>query len=49
MQWPPVFGMIKSGPIGVFDSGFGGLTILKSFVKSLPQNDAKLFNQDKYI
>lgn len=26
-------------PIGVFDSGYGGLTILKEFVKQLPQND----------
>jgi glutamate racemase len=26
-------------PIGVFDSGYGGLTILKEFVKKLPQND----------
>jgi len=25
------------GPIGVFDSGFGGLTILKQFSKSLPE------------
>lgn len=32
---------IKSakGPIGVFDSGFGGLTILKQIVKQLPQYD----------
>ncbi len=27
------------GPIGVFDSGFGGLTILKSIVEELPQYD----------
>jgi len=26
-------------PIGVFDSGYGGLTILKEFVKQLPEND----------
>ncbi len=26
-------------PIGVFDSGFGGLTVLKEIVKELPQND----------
>lgn len=26
-------------PIGVFDSGYGGLTILKAFQKSLPQYD----------
>jgi len=27
------------GPIGVFDSGYGGLTILKEFVNGLPQYD----------
>jgi len=27
------------GPIGVFDSGYGGLTILKEFTKQLPQYD----------
>lgn len=27
------------GPIGVFDSGYGGLTILKDIVKLLPQYD----------
>lgn len=27
------------GPIGVFDSGYGGLTILEAFQKSLPQYD----------
>jgi glutamate racemase len=26
-------------PIGVFDSGYGGLTILKEFMHDLPQND----------
>jgi glutamate racemase len=25
--------MMKPGPIGVFDSGYGGLTVLKEFVK----------------
>lgn len=29
----------NSGPIGVFDSGYGGLTILKHFQKMLPQYD----------
>jgi len=28
-----------SHPIGVFDSGYGGLTILKEFVSKLPDND----------
>jgi glutamate racemase len=28
-----------NSPIGVFDSGFGGLTVLREFVKELPQYD----------
>jgi glutamate racemase len=28
-----------SGPIGVFDSGYGGLTVFKEIVKELPQYD----------
>ena len=28
-----------NGPIGVFDSGFGGLTILRSLVQQLPTHD----------
>lgn len=31
--------MKTAGPIGVFDSGYGGLTILKEFVQLLPQYD----------
>jgi glutamate racemase len=31
--------MTKPGPIGVFDSGYGGLTVLKEFVNKLPQYD----------
>lgn len=31
--------MHESKPIGVFDSGYGGLTILKELVKTLPQYD----------
>ena len=27
------------GPIGVFDSGYGGLTILSEFQEQLPQYD----------
>ena len=30
--------MIK-GPIGVFDSGYGGLTVLKEIVRELPAYD----------
>lgn len=31
--------MSKEAPIGVFDSGYGGLTVLKELVKRLPQYD----------
>ncbi|UEG51004.1 glutamate racemase [Ferruginibacter lapsinanis] len=31
--------MSKQGAIGVFDSGYGGLTVLKEIVESLPQYD----------
>lgn len=31
--------MSKKNPIGVFDSGFGGLTVLKELVKELPDYD----------
>ncbi len=31
--------MAQSAPIGVFDSGYGGLTVLKELVKVLPQYD----------
>jgi glutamate racemase len=27
------------GPIGVFDSGYGGLTVFREFVRELPQYD----------
>ncbi len=30
---------MKIGKIGIFDSGFGGLTILKGILKKLPQYD----------
>jgi glutamate racemase len=29
----------KSGPIGIFDSGYGGLTVFKEIVKELPDYD----------
>ncbi|HEV7782720.1 MAG TPA: glutamate racemase [Chitinophagaceae bacterium] len=31
--------MQKAGPIGVFDSGYGGLTVLKEIIHTLPQYD----------
>ena len=30
---------MKAGPIGIFDSGYGGLTILEGIRKLLPQYD----------
>jgi glutamate racemase len=33
------FKMSKNSPIGIFDSGYGGLTVLKEIVKQLPQYD----------
>lgn len=30
---------MKFSPIGVFDSGYGGLTVLKELLKALPEND----------
>jgi glutamate racemase len=30
---------MKNAPIGVFDSGYGGLTVLKELIKELPEND----------
>ena len=31
--------MNQEGPIAVFDSGYGGLTVLKEIIKKLPQYD----------
>jgi glutamate racemase len=31
--------MKQPGPIGVFDSGYGGLTVLKELIRHLPDND----------
>jgi glutamate racemase len=31
--------MLKAGPIGIFDSGYGGLTVFKEIVKKLPRYD----------
>jgi glutamate racemase len=31
--------MQNAGPIGVFDSGYGGLTVLKDIIHQLPQYD----------
>ena len=30
---------MKNTPIGVFDSGYGGLTVLNELVKTLPEYD----------
>jgi glutamate racemase len=39
MGWLFYFWRMTGKPIGVFDSGYGGLTILKELVKTLPQYD----------
>lgn len=31
--------MLSKGPIGVFDSGYGGLTVLKELIKAMPEYD----------
>jgi glutamate racemase len=31
--------MLSKGPIGIFDSGYGGLTVMKEIVKKLPEYD----------
>ena len=31
--------MINKAPIGVFDSGYGGLTVLSELKKAMPDND----------
>ena len=36
-----------SAPIGVFDSGFGGLSILREIRKVLPQYDYILFTSSR--
>lgn len=39
MRWGSYFCSMSYKPIGVFDSGYGGLTILKEIVKVLPRQD----------
>lgn len=39
MRWGSYFCTMSQKPIGVFDSGYGGLTILKEIVKVLPDYD----------
>ncbi len=39
-------GMRTTGPIGVFDSGYGGLTVLKEIIKVLPQYDYLYFGDN---
>ena len=38
--------MTKNKPIGVFDSGYGGLTILSDLQKRLPENDFLYFGDN---
>ncbi|MBS1651477.1 MAG: glutamate racemase [Bacteroidetes bacterium] len=37
---------MQKNPIGVFDSGFGGLTVLKEFVKQMPKYDYLYFGDN---
>lgn len=37
---------MKEGPIGIFDSGYGGLTVLKEIIKILPENDFLYFGDN---
>lgn len=37
--WLCYFWAMSKGPIGVFDSGYGGLTVLKEITAKLPQHD----------
>lgn len=39
MEWLFYFWQMTANPIGVFDSGYGGLTVLKELVNKLPQYD----------
>lgn len=41
--------MNKSNPIGVFDSGLGGLTVLKEIIKFLPYEDIIYFGDTKHL
>lgn len=38
--------MLQKQPIGIFDSGYGGLTVLKEIVKKLPQYDYVYFGDN---
>lgn len=38
--------MKNSGPIGVFDSGYGGLTVLKELMSKLPEHDFIYFGDN---
>ena len=38
--------MEQQGPIGVFDSGYGGLTVLSEFRKKLPNHDFLYFGDN---
>ena len=42
--WTNKIQMIGKSPIGVFDSGYGGLTILSDIQKRLPQYDFLYFS-----
>ncbi|MFH1824331.1 MAG: glutamate racemase [Candidatus Firestonebacteria bacterium] len=41
--------MNKNNPIGVFDSGLGGLTVLRGIIKFLPYEDIIYFGDTKHL
>ena len=40
--------MNKKSPIGIFDSGFGGISVVKELVSVLPHEDILFFGDSKY-
>lgn len=47
--WIYIFMYINSKPIGIFDSGFGGITILKELLKLMPNENYIYFGDNKNI
>jgi glutamate racemase len=41
--------MKKNNPIGIFDSGFGGLTVMKEIVRLLPSEDIFYFGDTAHV
>ena len=41
--------MLEKGPIGVFDSGYGGLTVFREIIKELPEYDYLYFGDNARV